>query len=195
VRAAAVAGVALVAVSFGSVAPAGAAIAPVASSQLLVTHEAVAPLVVRHDDSALSLAAPGLAVVGTGTGEVLVAANLTFAGADRASGVVLAHGPSGDLRVLVERDGTDQAVAVHLTDGVGGDSLLASVTVPGGLPGTVQLRVEQHSGVLRAWLDGTLVIDRPLTAPEVVLMVQNDHGTIVDHAGDSVSAAWVLART
>jgi hypothetical protein len=64
-----------------------------------------------------------------------------------------------------------------------------------GLPTTGHLRVEEHDGRMRVWLDGSLLIDRALTAPEVVLMVQNDHGVVVEHAGDGVVGAWVLART
>jgi hypothetical protein len=173
---------------------AGASTTPVSVPQMFVQHDHVDPLVIRHAGG-LTSAAPGIATVSTGTGEVLVAVDLTFGAADRASGAVIGGGPSGGIIVLVEDDGGDQRVSVHLTDGVGGDTVLDSAPAAApGLPASAHLRVEQHSGRMRAWLDGVLVIDRPLTGPEVVLMTQDDHGTVVERASDEVTAAWVLAR-
>jgi hypothetical protein len=175
--------------------PAAAELTPVAARQIFVQREPVGPLVVRYAPSSLLLTSPGDATVGTGTGEVLVAVDLSFADDDRDAGVLLADGPAGDIRVVVERDGTDERVAVYLDDDQGGATTLATAAAATpGLPASAELRVEQHSGRMVVWLDGAPVIDRALTAPEVVLMTQNDHGVVVEHAGDQVTDAWVLAR-
>jgi hypothetical protein len=175
--------------------PAGAVVTPVVAHQIFVQRDEVDPLVVRYQPGSLRLTSPGEATVGTGTGEVLVAVDLSFADDDRDAGVLLADGPAGDLRVMVERDGTDERVGVYLDDDEGGTTTLASAAAAApGLPASAALRVEQHSGRMSVWLDGALVVDRGLTAPEVVLMTQNDHGVVVEHAGDQVSDAWVLAR-
>lgn len=174
--------------------PASASGAPVVVPQMFVHHEP-ATLVVDHDASALLLTAPGSATVATGTGEVLVAVDLAFDAGDRQSGVLLGAGPLGELRVLVERDGPDERLAVHLVDDQGGVAITDEIALPGsGLPPTADLRVEQHDGRLSVWLAGVRWLDRPLSAPEVVLMTQNDHGAIVGGADDSVTAARVLAR-
>ena len=153
-----------------------------------VAEELVARLAIRPDDRVLDLA--------TGTGEVLVAVDLSFAGDDRASVGGRSYGLVGDIRVVVERDGADERIAVYLDDDQGGATVLAiAAAATPGLPPTAALRVEQHSGRLAVWLDGAMVVDRALTAPEVVLMMQNDHGVVVEHAGDQVVDAWVLART
>jgi hypothetical protein len=175
--------------------PADALVTPVAARQIFVQRAAVGPLVVRFAPSSLLLTAPGEATVGTGTGEVLVGVDLSFAGGDRDAGVLLADGPSGDIRVMVERDGTDERIAVYLDDDQGSTTTLATAAAAApGLPASAELRVEQHSGRMAVWLDGALVVDRALTAPEVVLMTQNDHGVVVEHVGDQVVDAWVLAR-
>jgi hypothetical protein len=175
--------------------PASAVVTPVAARQIFVKRAAVGPLVIRYAPTSLLLTSPGEATVGTGTGEVLVAVDLSFADDDRDAGVLLADGPAGDIRVMVQRDGTDERVGVYLDDDQGGTTTLAiAAGATSGLPATAELRVEQHSGRMSVWLDGSLVVDRALTAPEVVLMTQNDHGVVVEHTGDQVVDAWVLAR-
>ncbi len=134
----------------------------------------------------------GSATVATAFSNVLVRADLELPDADRATGVVVNRGFGGELHVLVETAGADQRVALYLDDGVTTTLLDASGPF-GGLPSGVRLVVESRDGVVRAWADGTLVLDHTLSGAATVVLLHQDHGLFIGHPDDRVTAYRVLA--
>lgn len=149
-------------------------------------------LQISGGDVHLAGGAPARATVDSGQADVLVLADLELPDPDRDTGVVVGSGPAGELRVVVRRDGSDSAVAVILDDGA--ETLLGTSTAVGsGLPPTAALRVEHRGDQLRAWLDGTLVVDLPLGPAAAAAADQPAQGVVVGRAGDAVERFVVLS--
>ena len=121
----------------------------------------------------------GIATVPTTVKDVMVKADLLFGSDDRYTGVVLHRGPVGELRVIVERDKKEQNVVLAVVVS-GVITILQTTPQTRGLPKTAALRVESIEGLLRVWLDGTLVMQRTLTGIEAVIANQTRYGLLVD---------------
>jgi hypothetical protein len=121
----------------------------------------------------------GIATVPTTVKDVMVKADLLFGSDDRYTGVVLHRGPVGELRVIVERDKKEQNVVLAVVVS-GVITILQTTPQTRGLPRTAALRVESIEGLLRVWLDGTLVMQRTLTGIEAVIANQTRYGLLVD---------------